>query len=48
MDEPTNYLDIESLEALEQVLCDYEGTLLFVSHDRKFADKVGEEVLFFK
>ena len=38
MDEPTNDLDIESLELLEQTLQDYSGTLLLVSHDRRFLD----------
>lgn len=40
MDEPTNDLDVESLELLEDVLADYQGTLLLVSHDRKFLDNV--------
>jgi ATP-binding cassette subfamily F protein uup len=40
MDEPTNDLDVESLELLEDVLSDYQGTLLLVSHDRKFLDNV--------
>lgn len=40
MDEPTNDLDIESLELLEDVLADYQGTLLLVSHDRQFLDNV--------
>ena len=38
MDEPTNDLDIETLELLEQMLVDYNGTLLLVSHDREFID----------
>lgn len=45
LDEPTNYLDIRSLEAVERVLCDYPGTLLIVSHDRRFVDAVAEEEL---
>lgn len=45
LDEPTNYLDVYSMEALEQVLEDYEGTLLIVSHDRRFLDKVADRVL---
>jgi ATP-binding cassette subfamily F protein uup len=40
LDEPTNDLDIESLELLEQTLQDYNGTLLLVSHDRTFLDNV--------
>ena len=40
LDEPTNDLDIESLELLEQQLQDYPGTLLLVSHDRRFLDNV--------
>jgi len=40
MDEPTNDLDVETLELLEELLADYEGTLLLVSHDRDFLDNV--------
>ncbi|HWJ04261.1 MAG TPA: ATP-binding cassette domain-containing protein [Steroidobacteraceae bacterium] len=45
LDEPTNDLDIESLELLEQTLLEYSGTLLLVSHDRRFLDNVVTQVL---
>ncbi len=45
MDEPTNDLDVETLELLEEMLLDYEGTLLMVSHDRAFLDNVTTSVL---
>ena len=45
LDEPTNYLDVYSMEAMEQVLCDYTGTLLLISHDRKFIENVGQRLL---
>jgi ATP-binding cassette subfamily F protein uup len=45
LDEPTNDLDIESLELLEQTLQEYPGTLLLVSHDRTFLDNVVTQVL---
>ena len=45
MDEPTNDLDIESLELLEDTLQDYAGTLLLVSHDRAFLDNVVTQTL---
>lgn len=47
MDEPTNDLDIETLELLEELLNNYQGTLLLVSHDRAFLDNVVTSVLVF-
>ncbi len=44
LDEPTNYLDIPSMEAIESLLLDFEGTLLFVSHDRTFVQKLADEI----
>ncbi len=45
MDEPTNDLDIETLELLEEILLDYDGTLILVSHDRAFLDNVTTSVI---
>ena len=45
MDEPTNDLDVETLELLEELLGDYPGTLLLVSHDRDFIDAVATSTL---
>ena len=47
LDEPTNDLDIETLELLEELLIDYRGTILLVSHDRAFLDNVVTSTLFF-
>jgi ATP-binding cassette subfamily F protein uup len=48
LDEPTNDLDIETLELLEELLCQYQGTLLLVSHDRAFLDNVVTSTLVFE
>ncbi|QSB02857.1 ATP-binding cassette domain-containing protein [Methylomonas sp. EFPC1] len=48
MDEPTNDLDLETLEILEEKLVEYQGTLLLVSHDREFLDNVVTSVLVFE
>ncbi|WGE32759.1 ABC transporter ATP-binding protein [Actinobacillus genomosp. 2] len=48
LDEPTNDLDVETLELLEELLADYQGTLLIVSHDRQFIDNTVTECYFFE
>ena len=45
LDEPTNHIDIETREILEDALSNYSGTLLFVSHDRYFIDKLAQRKL---
>jgi ATPase subunit of ABC transporter with duplicated ATPase domains len=45
MDEPTNHLDMESIEALNLALEHYEGTLIFVSHDREFVSSLATRVV---
>ena len=45
MDEPTNHLDMESIEALNLALDNYEGTLIFVSHDREFVSSLATRII---
>ncbi len=48
LDEPTNHLDIDSREVLEDTLNDYDGSILFVSHDRYFVEKIANKMLIFE
>ena len=48
LDEPTNHMDIVGKESLENILKEYEGTLIFVSHDRYFVNKIANKILEFK
>ncbi len=48
LDEPTNHLDIQGKEALEKALADYNGTMLFVSHDRYFIEKLATDIWLIK
>jgi len=41
LDEPTNHLDVEAIEELERALLGYDGTVLLVTHDRLFLERVG-------
>ncbi|MDX8046417.1 ABC-F type ribosomal protection protein [Gracilibacillus sp. S3-1-1] len=45
LDEPTNFLDTEAMEALEKLLINYEGTVLLVSHDRRFIEKLANKII---
>ncbi|MDD4801925.1 MAG: ABC-F type ribosomal protection protein [Syntrophomonas sp.] len=45
LDEPTNYLDIYSIEAVEEALLNYTGTVIFVSHDRRFVNNVADHII---
>jgi len=45
MDEPTNHLDMEAIESLNMALKKYDGTLIFVSHDREFVSSLATRVI---
>jgi ATPase subunit of ABC transporter with duplicated ATPase domains len=45
LDEPTNYLDIETSQALEDIINEYDGTVLAISHDRSFAENISDCVI---
>ncbi len=48
LDEPTNHLDLPSRKALEEAVADFEGTIIFASHDRYFIDRIATKVLYFE
>jgi ATPase subunit of ABC transporter with duplicated ATPase domains len=45
MDEPTNHMDMEAIEALNNALKVYQGTLIFVSHDREFVSSLATRII---
>ena len=45
LDEPTNHIDIHSIETFEEALEEFKGTIFFISHDRYFINKIGERVI---
>lgn len=48
LDEPTNYMDLQSIEALEELLQEYEGTVVFVSHDEEFVRRIATDRIYVK
>ena len=48
LDEPTNDLDMETLELLQEVIADYQGTIIIISHDRDFVDRTVTALLVFE
>ncbi len=48
LDEPTNNLDIELIESLEKALSNYDGTIVLVSHDRRFINKIAKKLFVFE
>ena len=48
LDEPTNHIDINTKEVLEEALLKYSGTILMISHDRYFINKVATRILYFE
>ena len=45
LDEPTNHLDLESVERLESAIEEFDGTVVFVSHDRYFLDRIADRIV---
>ncbi len=48
MDEPTNHIDITTREVLESALSEFQGTILFISHDRYFINEIAKKILYVK